>query len=43
MIQELMEDKQVFVTTHDKDLIKMLETAATMNLVHEGGFTILEK
>lgn len=42
MIQELMEDKQVFVTTHDKDLIKMLETAATMNLVHEGGFTILK-
>jgi DNA repair exonuclease SbcCD ATPase subunit len=37
MIQELMEDKQVFVTTHDKDLIKMLETATTMNLVHEGG------
>lgn len=43
MIQELMEDKQVFVTTHDKDLIKMLETATTMNLVHEGGFTVLKK
>jgi DNA repair exonuclease SbcCD ATPase subunit len=42
MIQELMEDKQVFVTTHDKDLIKMLETATTMNLVHEGGFTIVK-
>lgn len=43
MIQELMEDKQVFVTTHDKDLIKMLETATTMNLVHESGFTTLKK
>ena len=43
MIQELSQEKQVFITTHDKDLIKMLETADTINLIHEDGFTILNK
>lgn len=43
MIQELSSEKQVFITTHDKDLIKMLETVQTINLIHEGGFTKLKK
>ena len=43
MIQELSSEKQVFITTHDKDLIKMLETSDTIELVHEGGFTALRK
>ncbi len=43
MIQELSQEKQVFITTHDKDLIKMLETSSTINLIHEGGFTTLKK
>ena len=43
MIQELSADKQVFITTHDKDLIKMLETSDTIDLVHQGGFTFLRK
>jgi ABC-type multidrug transport system ATPase subunit len=43
MIQELSSDKQVFITTHDKDLIKMLETVQTINLIHQNGFTKLKK
>ena len=43
MIQELSVDKQVFITTHDKDLIKMLETVQTINLIHQNGFTKLKK
>jgi len=43
MIQELSQEKQVFITSHDKDLIKMLETSDKINLIHEGGYTILEK
>lgn len=43
MIQELSADKQVFITTHDKDLIKMLETVQTINLIHQNGFTKLKK
>lgn len=43
MIQELSSEKQVFITTHDKDLIKMLETSDTIELMHEGGFTVLRK
>jgi len=39
MIRELAESKQVFVTTHDQDLIKMLETESKLKLVHENGFT----
>jgi DNA repair exonuclease SbcCD ATPase subunit len=41
MICELAEDRQVFVTTHDPDLIRMLQTADTIQLVHENGFTKL--
>ena len=41
MICELAEDRQVFVTTHDPDLIKMLQTADQLNLVMENGFTKL--
>lgn len=39
MIKELSESKQVFVTTHDQDLIRMLETESKLRLVHENGFT----
>jgi len=39
MIKELAESKQVFVTTHDQDLIKMLETESKLRLIHENGFT----
>lgn len=39
MIKELAGDKQVFVTTHDPDLIKMLESESKLRLVHENGFT----
>lgn len=42
MIQELSKDKQVFITTHDHDLLEMLETADTIKLIHEGGKTIIE-
>lgn len=41
MICELAEDRQVFVTTHDHDLIRMLQTADTLKLMHENGFTKL--
>ena len=41
MICELAEDRQVFVTTHDPDLIRMLQTADTLKLVHENGFAKL--
>ena len=41
MICELSEDRQVFVTTHDPDLIRMLQTADTLKLVHENGFAKL--
>jgi DNA repair exonuclease SbcCD ATPase subunit len=41
MITELAEDKQVFITTHDPDLIRMLEGSDTLRVVHENGFTRL--
>ncbi len=41
MITELAEDKQVFVTTHDPDLLRMLAGSDVINLVHENGFTKL--
>lgn len=41
MICELAEERQVFVTTHDHDLIRMLQTADTLKLMHENGFTKL--
>ena len=42
MITELAEDKQVFVTTHDQDLLRMLAGSDVINLVHEHGFTKLK-
>jgi len=41
MICELAEDKQVFVTTHDPDLMRMLQGADVIKLVHESGYTKL--
>ena len=41
MICELAEDKQVFVTTHDQDLLRMLQGADVISLVHEKGYTKL--
>lgn len=39
MIRELSETKQVFITTHDQDLIKMLDGSSKISLIHENGFT----
>lgn len=41
MISELAEDKQVFVTTHDPDLTRMLQGVDTLKLVHQNGFTTM--
>lgn len=41
MISELAEDKQVFVTTHDPDLMRMLQGSDVIRLIHENGFTKL--
>jgi DNA repair exonuclease SbcCD ATPase subunit len=41
MICELAEDKQVFITTHDPDLLRMLEGADVIKLIHENGYTKL--
>jgi DNA repair exonuclease SbcCD ATPase subunit len=41
MIQELAKTRQVFVTTHDRDLQEMLLGAETINLVKKDGFTTL--
>lgn len=43
IIHALSEDKQIFITSHDHDLIKMLESSNVMQLVHEKGFTVLKK
>lgn len=43
IIHALSEDKQIFITSHDHDLIKMLESCDVMQLVHEKGFTTLKK
>lgn len=39
MIRELSENKQIFITTHDQNLIQMLTGASRINLIHENGFT----
>lgn len=39
MIAELAEEKQVFVTTHDPDLMRMLQGSDVISLVHEKGIT----
>lgn len=43
MIQELAEDRMVFITTHDQSLLQMLDGCDTIDLVHENGFTTLKK
>lgn len=43
IVHALSEDKQIFITTHDHDFIKMLESCDVMQLVHEKGFTTLKK
>lgn len=40
MIQELSRDKQVFVTTHEPELMRLLSNSDKINLVHENGITI---
>ena len=39
MICELAEEKQVFITTHDHDLLKLLETAHVIRLQRKNGIT----
>lgn len=39
MIGELAQEKQVFITTHDPDLIRMLQGSDTISLRHEAGIT----
>ena len=43
MIKELARTKQVFVTTHDRDLQELLAGAETINLVKKDRFTTLDK
>lgn len=43
MICELAEDKQVFVTTHDAELLRLLEGCDVINLLHENGYTNLQQ
>lgn len=43
MIMELSEDKQVFITTHDQDLLRMLDGCDTLKMVHENGFTTISQ
>jgi DNA repair exonuclease SbcCD ATPase subunit len=43
MICELSEDKQVFITTHDAELLRLLEGCDVINLVHEDGYTLLQE
>lgn len=43
MICELAKEKQVFVTTHDHDLIDFLNGCDSLNLVMRNGITKLEK
>lgn len=39
MIKEISENKKVFITTHDQELLRMLEGESKLKLVHENGFT----
>lgn len=41
MICELAEDKKVFVTTHDPDLLRMLQGSDVIKVTHENGYTKL--
>jgi DNA repair exonuclease SbcCD ATPase subunit len=42
MIMELAKERQVFVTTHDHDLLEMLGGCESINLVKKGGFTTIK-
>jgi len=42
MIIELAKERQVFITTHDHDLLEMLNGCETINLVKKGGFTTIK-
>jgi len=41
MIMELAKDKQIFITTHDHDLLELLSGCDTINLRKQDGFTKL--
>ena len=43
MICELAEDRQIFITTHDNDLLSMLSGSDILNLRMENGISRLEK
>ena len=43
IIHALSEEKQVFITSHDQDLIKMLEGSDVIQLIHQNGFTKIKK
>jgi ABC-type multidrug transport system ATPase subunit len=42
MIVELAQDKRVFITTHDQNLLEYLKGCETLNLVMKNGETKLE-
>lgn len=42
MILELSKERQVFVTTHDRDLLEMLASCDSINLIKRNGITVLE-
>ena len=42
MILELAKDRQVFITTHDQNLLEMLEGCELINLEKRKGFTRLK-
>ena len=42
LICELSEDRQVFVTTHDPDLLEMLNGCDTLNFEMENGISVLK-
>ena len=43
MIIELAKNRQVFITTHDQNLLDLLEGCELINLEKQGGFTSLKK
>jgi predicted ATPase len=43
MICELAEERQIFITTHDNDLLSMLSGSDILNLRMENGISKLEK
>lgn len=42
MIVELAKEKQVFIITHDRNLLELLDGCETINLVKKDGFTTLK-